>query len=393
MSLTRRDILVGGAGAAVGLLGGLTGWRVAMAATPVAAAASRDASDARLVLIILRGGLDGLAAFPRPGDAQWRALGRDTEAKVNLSDGFALHPGLASLAPWWTEGALALVPAAGQPAATRSHFDAQDLLEEGGAKLGDVQDGWLRRALDTLGMGSAATAIGTGVPLVLRDKKGAGASSVDPGRESRLDDALARELSRLWAGDGTLEAALGEAMRAHAAADGMTTKDAGGDGLAAEATGAGRLLGPGGGYRVAVLDNAGWDTHAGQAARLERQLGDLAAALAGLRAGVGELWPRTAILVTTAFGRTARPNGTTGTDHGTAGPLLLAGGAIRGGRVVGDWPGLVELHEGRDLRVATDVRAVFKGVLRDHLGVDAARLEREVFPGSAGVSALGGLTR
>ncbi|MBM4367250.1 MAG: DUF1501 domain-containing protein, partial [Deltaproteobacteria bacterium] len=122
-------------------------------------------------------------------------------------------------------------------------------------------------------------------------------------------------------------------------------------------------------------------------------LGDLAAALAGLRAGVGEAWGRTAIVVTTEFGRTARPNGTTGTDHGTAGPLLLAGGAIRGGRVTGDWPGLAELHEGRDLRVATDVRAVLKGVLRDHLGIDPPRLDREVFPGSAGASALGGLIR
>lgn len=392
MSLTRRDILVGGAGAAVGLFGGLTGWRVAMAAAP--SSAPPAPADARLVLIILRGGLDGLAAFPRPGDAQWRALGRDTDAKISLADGFALHPALASLAPWWTEGSLALVPAAGHPAATRSHFDAQDLLEEGGAKLGEVRDGWLRRALDVLGMGASATAIGTGVPLVLRDGKGAGASSVDPGRESRLDDALARELSRLWAGDGTLETALAEAMRAHAAADGMMASDAKrDDGLAAEATGAGRLVGPGGGYRVAVLDNAGWDTHAGQAERLDRQLGDLATALAGLRAGVGEAWGRTAIVVTTEFGRTARPNGTTGTDHGTAGPLLLAGGAIRGGRVAGDWPGLAELHEGRDLRVATDVRAVLKGVLRDHLGIDPPRLDREVFPGSAGASALGGLIR
>lgn len=398
MSLTRRDVLVGTAGGAVGLLGGLAGWRVAMAgALPSTASASvkPDPGTARLVVVLLRGGLDSLDAFPRPGDPEWRALGRRDPGGTALADGFALHPALAPLAPWWAEGSLALVPAAGQPAATRSHFDAQDLLEEGGARLGAVRDGWLHRALAAAGHQGAATAIGAGLPLLLRDARGQGASSVDPSRSGKVDEALAEELARLWAGDPLLEAALRESQRAHAAAGAAgrpaMDDDSRGGGLAAEAVGAGRLLAEGGGYRFAVLDNTGWDTHSRQAPRLESQLDDLAAALLGLRAGVGEAWTRTVVVVATEFGRTARPNGTEGTDHGTASALLVAGGPVRGGRVVGDWPGLRTLFEDRDLRVATDVRAVFKGLLRDHLGVDPALLSTTVFPGSEGTPPVDGL--
>jgi uncharacterized protein (DUF1501 family) len=345
--------------------------------------------------------MDGLDVVSRPDDSAWRALGRQPIAgSMPLTDGFALHGALSPIHGWWKEGALAVVPAVGQPAARRSHFDAQDLMEEGGASLGMVPTGWLHRALVAAGAPDGGAAIGSGLPLVLRGEDGGGAASVDPSREPEIDEATLDAVAALWRDDATLSAALAEASRARSM--GSAPEEQGGEmgdseegpkgrALVAQAEGAGRLLAGDEGYRVAVLEGLGWDTHATESIRLPKLLADLAKGLVALREGLGDRWANTVVVTATEFGRTARPNGTQGTDHGTATATLLAGGALRGGRIHGDWPGLSKLFEDRDLSIATDVRAVFKGILGEHLGISRTDLDRTVFPGSEGIAPMDGL--
>lgn len=415
MSLSRRTLL--GAGlAGTGLVAGLTGWRVALASS---AAARVPNPDARFVLVLLRGGMDGMGALPRPEDGAWLSLGRSAPTgHLPLADGFALHPSLSALHPWWSEGTLAVVPAAGQPLARRSHFDAQDLLEEGGASLGAAPTGWLHRALSAMGAEGGGAAIGSGLPLVLRGEAGGGAASVDPSREPEVDAATLEAVAALWKNDAVLSSALAEASRARALAgtrsaepasvasgqppemygEGMDGESMGGkakkgQAIVAQAEGAGKLLASSDGYRVAVIESGGWDTHSNESTQLVRLFADLAKGLVALREGLGPVWENTIIVTATEFGRTAKPNGTAGTDHGSGSAMFLAGGALRGGKVVGDWPGLSKLFEDRDLNIATDARAVFKGVMAEHMGVSRDQLDRVVFPDSAGCKGLAGLVR
>ena len=157
----------------------------------------------------------------------------------------------------------------------------------------------------------------------------------------------------------------------------------------------GRLLSDPAGARVAAFEMGGWDSHGHQEIALSYRVPVLDAMMVALKAGLGAAWAGTVVVVVSEFGRTARLNGTEGTDHGTAGAILLAGGGLRGGRVIADWPGLApgQLHEGRDLKPTTDTRAVFKGRLIEHLGIDAAFVEARVFPDSRRVRPLEGLTR
>lgn len=417
MNLSRRALL----GAGVAGAGVFAGWRIAMAGGGTPAVAN---PNARLVLIILRGGMDSLGTLPRPEDADWLALGRTAPAgHLALADGFSLHPSLSPIHPWWAEGSLAVVPAAGQPAAKRSHFDAQDLLEEGGASLGATPTGWLHRALVSLDAPDAGAAIGSGLPLVLRGEAGGGAASVDPSREPEVDAATLEAVAALWANDPILSRSLAEASRARGVAGspdrpppavpdrrgpqsyGMSQqgteseemasdqKPKKGQAVVAQAEGAGRLLASSDGYRVAVVESGGWDTHANEPAVLARLLADLANGMVALREGLGSTWENTVVVTATEFGRTAKSNGTDGTDHGSGSAMFLAGGAVHGGRIVGDWPGLSKLFESRDLDIATDARAVFKGLLAEHLGVSREQLDGVVFPDSAGCKPLLGLIR
>jgi len=364
----------------------------AAAAVPRLVLAQAD-TDARLVLVVLRGGLDGLAAVPPVADRGLAALRRDLvpDGALPLGDGrFALHPALAPLEPWYREGALAVVHAVATPYRERSHFDAQDLLENGTAAPRGAADGWLNRAVGLLGSDGRrlGIAFGQGVPLVLRGPTPVASWAPSPLPEA--DPSFHALVARMYRGDPVLSAALADGLAAAGlAADagaGMGGGGAGGAGRRSVrplAEAAGRMLAAADGPRVAVLEVPGWDTHAGQAQRIVPPLAALAEALAALRAELGPAWSRTVVAVTTEFGRTVAANGTGGTDHGTATVALLAGGAVAGGRVVGRWPGLGErdLHEGRDLAPTTDLRAVLQGVLRDHLGLRPADLRRAVFPG------------
>jgi uncharacterized protein (DUF1501 family) len=373
------------------------------------AAAGADA-DSRFVLVILRGGLDGLAAVPPYAEGPYRSLRGplaipapgEQGGALDLDGTFGLHPALANLHAMYRAREALIVHAAATPYRERSHFDAQNVLEAGGVTPSTSGGGWLNRALgalDAAGDAPAAVALADSVPLVLR-----GELAVTSWAPSRLPDAdsdtLARVLRMYEAADPELAASLTAALDAREVAGdsgnaGMGVR--GGQALAPLASAAARFLSSPNGPRVAVLDVGGWDTHANQGASdgpLAQRLRGLDSGLQLLKTELGEHWRSTSVLVVTEFGRTVAANGTRGTDHGTAGCAFLLGGAVAGGRVVADWPGLGarDLHENRDLRATTDLRAVFKSVLHDRLGVTESALARTVFPDSDAVAPLDGLT-
>jgi uncharacterized protein (DUF1501 family) len=381
------------------LLGALLAAGAAQPWSSLSLAASGNSSGKRLIVVILRGGIDGLSAVPALGDPDFAAargaLGQFATPALALDKVFALHPELPQLHAMFGRGELAVVHAVGLPYRERSHFDAQQVLESGGTRPFELSTGWLARAL---GQGGAkGLALNTTVPLVLR-----GLNAVDTWAPSALPEPsadLVARLERLYDGDPALATALARAKALHFGAA-VPTEMAGGMGGRANnfktlAQRAVDFLVPPGGPQVAVLELGGWDTHANQNnpnGPLANNLRQLDAGLATLRDGLSPsgTWQRTVVVVSSEFGREVAVNGTQGTDHGTGGMALVLGGAVAGGRVIADWPGLAkkDRFEGRDLRITTDLRSVFKGVLADHLQVPDWSLNTEVFPGSEGVKRL-----
>lgn len=366
---TQRRLLLQGLGLAT-----LLPTRLALAAGKIA-----EPEAPRLVVVMLRGALDGLAAVPAPGDPAWAALrGSDGPVPLPLDGFFGLHPALMGLQRWWGEGQLLVLHAAASPYRERSHFDAQQLLESGGERPFELGTGWLGRALQASGQGSAV-ALSSSLPLALRGAQQAGTWT--PTRRAGADEDLLARVGQLYQDDAALSAAWKRAM----AQQGMLGGDAagGGSGFAALARQAGTFLAAEQGPRVAWLEANGWDTHTNQAGRLQRLLAGLDEGLMALREALGSQWPRSTVLVMTEFGRSAVLNGSGGTDHGTAGMALLAGGAVAGGRVLADWPGLArtQLLDGRDLRPTLDLRQMLAAVLQRQFGLSQAQLAGGVLPG------------
>jgi uncharacterized protein (DUF1501 family) len=381
-------------------------------------AARAEGRDPRLLVIVLRGALDGLAAVAPVGDPDWVGLRGDKAltldgkpAALPLDSFFALNPAMPNLHRLYKAGAATIVHAAATPYRERSHFDGQDVLESGFVKPGATDSGWLNRALGALQPGGRAGrgardafAVGPIAPLVVR-----GPAPVLSWTPRRLppasDDTVMRLMDLYRHTDPALARVLEERMglATIARAGGMDGEQprAAGDGQVrayfAESAGtAARFLARPDGPRVGALAFDGWDTHAAEGAtngRLAVLLGALDGAIAAIESEMKDNWRETVVAVVTEFGRTARINGTDGTDHGTATVALLAGGALKGGRVVADWPGLkpARLYDGRDLKPTTDLRAVLKGLLKDHLRVDAAALAAKVFPDSGAVKPMPGL--
>ena len=388
MRITRRSALLGLATACT-----LGRSSLALAAAP---------TERRLVVVLLRGALDGMAAVVPYGDADLAALrpglvgaGPGQPGGVlDLGGFFGLHPALAGLHGMYAAGEMLAVHAVAGPYRTRSHFDAQDCMESGAEHR--LDSGWLNRAVAAMpGRPAGALALGVQVPLLLRGTANVG-TYAPPASATPAPELLAR-IADLMHGDPLLGPAVAEGLhdRGFSAATlaGMDKPAGGGPGaFAALAGAAGRLMAVPDGPRIAAMEAGGWDTHAGQARRLEAPLRALDAGLTALRDGLGAAWKQTAVLVMTEFGRTARVNGTGGTDHGTGGVAFVLGGAVAGGRVLADWPGLGagKLFEDRDLQPTADLRAVAAGLLAGHLGVPAEALA-DVFPG--GVGPMPGLLR
>ena len=408
---SRREALLGA--------GTLFAWSL----TPRLARA--EGRDPRMLVIVLRGALDGLGAVAPVGDPDWiglrgeRALLLDGKPPaLPLDSFFALNPAMPNFHRLYKAQQAAIVHATATPYRERSHFDGQDVLESGLTRPGAVDTGWLNRAMLSLTSdgrvdprGSRVLGVGSVTPLVVR-----GRAPVLSWVPQRLLPASADTQSRLLDlylhTDPKLAAALEARMRLAALGpatvsdasmvDGVPLAAAGINGVRAyfaEAAGAAaRFLAKPDGPRVGALGFVGWDTHINEGAasgQLANLLGALDSALAAIETNMGDNWRQTVVAVVTEFGRTARINGTNGTDHGTGTAAFLAGGALRGGRVVADWPGLkqAQLYQDRDLKPTTDLRAVLKGLLRDHLRVDERALATSIFPDSADVSPTAGLVQ
>ncbi|MBO6729505.1 MAG: DUF1501 domain-containing protein [Maricaulis sp.] len=364
---------------------------VVLAGAPASFSQSRSAKGRKLVVVILRGALDGLAALAPVGDRRYRELRGD----LALSDGlpaagpFVFHPSLQHVSELYTRGELLALHAVATDYRERSHFDGQDHLEAGTTA---IRDGWLNRALAVMG-GAAPDAVGIGqsLPLLLRGAAPVStwAPAVLPGAD---DDTIAR-LMDMYARDPMLGPALAMALETDEAASAMAECMEGMRGMNARGSGphayrivteaAGNIMAAPGGPDAAVIGLHGWDTHVRQGAadgQLANRLAGLDQALAGLKDRLNRQWNQTAVLVVTEFGRTVRANGAGGTDHGTGGAAFLLGGAVRGGRIIGDWPGLDQLHEGRDLIPANNLTSLFKAVLAEHWGLDLRDIDRAIFP-------------
>ncbi|HUA23181.1 MAG TPA: DUF1501 domain-containing protein [Steroidobacteraceae bacterium] len=437
--MKRREFLTAGALATGG----------ALLDSRVTFAGMANGRKPRLVFVVLRGALDGLASVPACGDPGYAAMRGDLALGKPGTDGgalpldgfFGLHPSLTFMQQSYAARELILFHAVASPYRDRSHFDGQNVLETGYPQPHVVETGWLNRALAAMPAGLArekerGISIAPSAPLVMRGP--AAVTSWSPSHLAPLDDDTLQRISDLYSHDPRLAQKLAEALAAEAIVDekagGMASVMDGGDSgpgamdgdsmMASDAAAgsgnnrrpllaqrgkpgaqyaeivqaAAKFLGREDGPQVAVFDTTGWDTHfneGGPKGQLAARLAALDAALGGLKAGLGPVWSDTAVLLATEFGRTVAENGTRGTDHGTATAAYLIGGGVKGGRVVTDWPGLSTrgLYQDRDLRPTLDLRAIMKGLLADQLGVPERALESSVFPGSGQARPLRGLLR
>ncbi len=371
-------------------------------------AATAEGGPKRLIVILLRGAVDGLnVVVPYADQAYYEARPTIAIARPGAPDGvlaldehFGLHPALVELMPLWRQGDLAFIHAAGSPDPNRSHFEAQRYIESGTPGCSTTADGWMNRLLqalpgrrgptDAISVGSTLARILTGAAPVADLPLGADLARVLPIDEPQFANAF----DRLYAADDALGEAyregrgaraqlLGDLAREQAIADAGAPPPAS---FAARAARLGHLIGGDAGIRLAFVGLGGWDTHVNQGGgkgRLANRLGSLGEGLATLARGLGGAWRDTVVVVLSEFGRTVRENGDRGTDHGHGNVIWVAGGAIRGGRVYGQWPGLrpAQLYQQRDLAITTDFRAALAAILGQHLGLADRKLD-SVFPGA-----------
>jgi len=417
LDLTRRSALFAASGLTVTFL-----------ARQSFAASEGGLAKRKLVVVICRGAMDGLSVSPPIGDADYVGLRGEiaiagfgqVDGALKLDETFGLHPCLETVHALALKEEARIAPAIATPDRARSHFEAQDVLESGSSQVYGASSGWLNRSMEALAPARKieALSVGAQAPLILRGRIQAAAWS--PGGFHERDARLPGILADLYAGDPLLSRALASGLETQAMAKLATaaapanammapspamtpgqapqTPAAQPPGAAARKTGvtlAKFMIEPHG-PQIAAISLDGFDTHAGQGAgqgALAGRLRDLDALLDGLSSGLGPEWANTVVLVATEFGRTARINGTKGTDHGTASTALVLGGGLKRGGIIGDWPTLQQarLFENRDTAPTLDMRGLFKGVLMEQLGVDRRALDTVVFPDSAGVAPVLGL--
>jgi uncharacterized protein (DUF1501 family) len=367
-----------------------------------AARLSEGDGGKRLVVVFLRGAVDGLnVVIPRTESAYYDGrpnIAVSERDALVLDDRFGLHPALAPLLPLWKERRLAFVHACGSPDASRSHFDAQDYMESGTPGKKSTADGWMNRLAAQLpGRHSSTEAVSFGptLPRILEGKLPVANVPVgkQAGRPMAIDrPAIGDAFDRMYRGNDALSVAYREGKKAHRRLLAMLEQDmkqSSGNapsalGFAGIAEQAGRVLARDPNVRLAFLAVGGWDTHINQGAaegQLANHLRPLGEGLATLSRSLGSQLDDIAIVVLSEFGRTARENGNGGTDHGHGNVMWLLGGAVRGAKVYGRWPGLApeSLYEGRDLAVTTDFRDVIGALLAQHMNLGAAQLAA-VFP-------------
>ncbi len=401
MTLTRRDILHGSAG--FGLAAALPGVSFA-----------QSASDNIFILVILRGGLDGLVSAVPHGDPNYAGLrGNNAFNAADLTDldGFyGLPPALSDWQSLWTANELLVVHALGIPYSTRSHFAAQEVLEIGLNRPTGTSGGWLARAMTLTGGRNNALAVAPGIPLVLRGDKAP--MTWHPSRLNPPDNAgnFLWDLHAHYEADDILGPSYrqGMALRRIVSGDNSGSGDPHAPNMGIQFASArnasdvfsdlGRIINMETGPNTAVMELGGWDSHAKQGVLtgdLAINMDNLASGVLALKKSLGSNWDRTIVALVTEFGRTARFNGSGGTDHGSGTAAFLAGGNVNGGRVIADWPGLANnnLLDGRDLAITTDIRTLFKGLAQDHLKISTQSLNADVFPDSSDLVPMADLVR
>lgn len=396
---SRRDFLKSTAAFTAAAL--FSRFNVAFAATP---------GEERFVFVILRGAMDGLAAVPAYGDKSYQsargAIALPHTAFTKIDNFFGLHHSFENFAQLYRSGEGALIHAVATPYRERSHFDAQNVLECGAAQAHGARDGWLNRALALYGSNKTlGLAVGQTVPLALQGKTSVGTWA--PAAEGLPEDTVMIALNKMYANDPVFHATLSQAVDIHDIADSALDgeKVKGGNrnlrnrqAMAATARAVGKILADPKGPRIATIEIGGWDTHAQQGldeGPLSNNFAALDECFKGLKESLGPVWQKTVVMAATEFGRTVQVNGTGGTDHGTASVAFLAGGAVNGGKVVTQWPGLdkTQLYEGRDLQPTLDLRQVGKSILADHLRFDVGSIDRDIFPDSGTIRPLQGIIR
>ena len=394
MTLHRRHLLCG-AGAAAAL------------SFPQFAFGQAANTDKRLFVVILRGGLDGLATVVPIGDPAYASarsrIAVERGALLPLNTTFALHPSLPKMKAMYDAHELLPMHAVATGYRERSHFDAQNVLETGAGVPCARAEGWLNKALGAMPRSRTemGMALSAQAPLILR-----GPTPVSTWSPSALPQVEGDTIARLMALYQSTDQGLANALQSAIAANSVAMDSGNGDmngqngGAYARqftpvAQVAARFLKDPQGPVAAVCDLTGWDTHANQQGVLQRNLTSLDDGLLAFKTEMGPAWRNTVVVIVTEFGRTVAPNGGNGTDHGTGAAAFLAGGAVNGGRVLADWPGLAsaQLYQNRDLRPTTDLRGVFKTLLADHMRVPSAALERDAFPDSASARPVADLLR
>ncbi|MEM7364802.1 MAG: DUF1501 domain-containing protein [Pseudomonadota bacterium] len=385
MNLSRRRFLLGASVLAASF--SLPGFVIA-----------EDRGFRRLVVVNLRGGLDGLGVVPVIGDRHFmgaRGVLAEMEGVHELDGYFGLHSAMTNIAALYEKKEAIVFHAVAPPYRGRSHFDGQNVLESGGETPYALKSGWLYRALATTTSRPsqlAAMSIGANTPLILRGDETVG--SWLPDRLPEPDDDTMSRVIALYDDDPRLAGAVRAMQATEAMLDqGMGQHGSGRGNEVQLSEAAAKIISNPNGPQVSVLESTGWDTHANQNAVLGARLRSLDAGIGALKDGLGALWAETAVLIVSEFGRTVAANGTRGTDHGVGGAAFLLGGSVNGGQVVADWPGLSKnaLHDGRDLRSTLDLRALGKSVLVDHLGADGGKVDQLVFPHSTDVKRVQGL--
>ncbi|NBU50637.1 MAG: DUF1501 domain-containing protein [Betaproteobacteria bacterium] len=438
----RRFLAAPSAAAVAGIWGLWPGLSGALTSPP----SSDSALPQKLVVVMLRGAVDGLSVVVPHGETHYhQARGSIALARPGTREGaawpldtlFGLHPALSRLMPLWNKGHLGFVQASGSPDPTRSHFDAQDYMETGTPGRKNTPDGWMNRLLAQLPGPAAPTRavnLGATPPRIFAGSATVASLGVGPRAmdANAIDNPeLQAALGRLYAREGAMAQTLQDTTegrsamsRSLAAADERGRRarreaearasggpmdngrssdpsaDAGAPtarGFAADALRLGQLIQAGPQTQLAFTSVGGWDTHVNQGGAsgpLANRLASLGEGLEALIRGLGDAFAHTVVVVMSEFGRTVAQNGTGGTDHGRANVMWLLGGPVAGGRVLGQWPGLDRsaLADGRDLAVTTDFRSVLAPLLQQHLGVSDAAMS-QVFPGFSGASLPGLLLR
>jgi uncharacterized protein (DUF1501 family) len=369
-ALSRRNFVGLGASA---MLATAFGSRIAFA---------RAATERRFVFIIQRGAADGLHTVAPVGDpayvSQRGQLAEDFAAAPKLNDMFALHPSMRNIYGLYGAKQALFLHAVASPYRDRSHFDGQNVLETGGTSAFQLKDGWLNRLLSMLPADDKAIALAATVPMALRGP--VEVASYAPSSLPDASDDLLMRVSQMYQGDQQLHGIWEQATATKV----LTSDLASDNGKNAADTGAltAKMLSAPNGSRIAMIETGGWDTHAGQKGRLAGQLNGLDKMVGELQKGLGPLWNNTVVLVATEFGRTVKVNGTQGTDHGTGSCAMLMGGAVNGGRVLADWPGLADaaLYENRDLKPTLGLDTVIGSTLSAHFGLMPQTATKKLFP-------------